>query len=122
MATQSTTIAKKVSSKQVTSESTPFDTQKEIEHIREKVAQVNYLMVGVVIFLAVTFVIQIYVTSMDRIKDKELYLKYDNLYEKYNDKIVETGNKYYLLEKDSNSLKNSFEVFKAKNPTLQYQN
>ncbi|MHB8870975.1 MAG: hypothetical protein ACYC5G_00750 [Candidatus Doudnabacteria bacterium] len=110
-------IPAQTSSRQTT-ETTPFDILKDIEHVKQDVKQVNYLMVGVVIFIVITFLLQMYTMSMDRIKDKDLYIKYDDLYQKYNDRSDTTESEFNTLKQNFNSLNTSVELLKAKNSYL----
>ncbi len=84
----------------------------------EKISQVNLIMIGVVLFIVITFIIEIYHTNADRIKDKDMYLQYTQMYKDYFDEsseLKEVVNNELLIIKD---LENKLETLKARNPYL----
>ena len=75
-------------------------------------------MVGVVIFIAVAFLIEIFTMNNDRIVDKEMYIQYTQMYKDYfeeSSKIKENVNEEMIK---LNNLENEFELLKAKNRYL----
>mgnify|MGYP001585988136 CR=1 FL=1 len=103
-------------------QSSAYPTKAEFDTLAEKQkSDQNFLlaiMVGVVIFLTVTFVVEIYTTNLDRIKDKDLYLRYNDLYEQYEKKNSELGDKVSDQRIEINDLRNEIEMLRARNQYL----
>jgi large-conductance mechanosensitive channel len=93
-----------------------YNPEKEIEKLREdntkEIDRVNYFFIGVVVFVAITFIIQIYVTNLDRIKDKELYIKYNENYQTYSEKNIELAKEIYDQKVEINNYKNEINEIK----------
>lgn len=111
------------SSEPITGSTTPsstglYDPQKEIQRVEKDIERVNYFFIGLVIFVAVTFLIEIYTMNLDRIKDKDLYLKYNDLYQQYAEKNSELGEKIFEQRIEINNFKNELELLRAKNQYL----
>lgn len=80
--------------------------------------KLSNIMAGVVIFIAVTFLIEICTMNMDRIKDKDMYLQYTQMYKDYFDessKMKEIINEEKI---NVNNLENNINLIKIKNPYL----
>jgi len=60
-----------------------------LEIINKEIDRVNNLFIGLVIFIAVTFIVEIVMMNYDRIKDKDLYLNYNELVERFMEKDTE---------------------------------
>jgi len=92
-----------------------YNPQQEIEKLRgdnkKDLEKINYLFYGLVIFVAISFLIEIYSMNMDRIKDKDLYLNYNSMYKDFFDAQTQQ-------QKDVQDIKTSVELLKAKNPYL----
>jgi len=99
-----------------------YDPQKEIEKLREQskedIGKVNYVLFGLVIFVVITFIVEIYTMNLDRIKDKDLYLRYNDLYQRYVDENVKLKDEINNQKIDFNNLKNQIELLRAKNSYL----
>mgnify|MGYP001608231902 CR=1 FL=1 len=85
---------------------------------KEDVKRIENWMIAVVIFVAVIFVIEIYTINLDRIKDKDLYLRYNDLYQKYSDENLESREIINNQKIEINNLWNEFKLLRAKNPYL----
>jgi len=100
-----------------TQEST-YNPRQAIENVQKDVQQVNYFMVGVVVFIAVSFLISMYTTSIDRISDKTLYLQYDTMYQQYSDKNSAMSDEINQQQITIDNLQNQLQLLKASNPYL----
>ena len=91
------------------------ETKTQVENYKGGLQQVNGWLIGVVLFVAVTFVSTTIMVYWDKIvsgaSDKELYLQYNQLYKQYSDAISEQQ----LRVSD---LQHSIEMLRAKNPGL----
>lgn len=89
-----------------------FNPQLEIEKLRtdnkKDLEKINYLFYGLVVFVTISFLIEIYTMNMDRIKDKDLYLNYNAMYKDFFDAQTQQ-------QKDIQDIKMSVELLKAKN-------
>lgn len=92
-----------------------FNSQLEIEKLRtdnkKELEKINYLFYGLVIFVTISFLIEIYTMNMDRIKDKDMYLNYNTMYKNFFDAQMQQ-------QKDIQDIKMSVELLKAKNSYL----
>lgn len=92
-----------------------FNPQLEIEKLRtdnkKELEKINYLFYGLVIFVTISFLIEIYTMNMDRIKDKDMYLNYNTMYKNFFDAQMQQ-------QKDIQDIKMSVELLKAKNSYL----
>lgn len=92
-----------------------YNPKQEIEKLRsdskKDLEKINYLFYGLVIFVTISFLIEIYSMNMDRIKDKDLYLNYNTMYKDFFDAQIQQ-------QKDIQDIKMSVELLKAKNPYL----
>ena len=92
-----------------------FNPQLEIEKLRtdskKELEKINYLFYGLVVFVTISFLIEIYTMNMDRIKDKDIYLNYNTMYKDFFDAQRQQ-------EKDIQDIKMTVELLKAKNSYL----
>ena len=95
-----------------------YNPKQAIETVEKDITKINYLLVGVVIFIAVSFLISMYTESMDRISDKTLYLKYDTLYQQYSDKNSQMSDEINQQKITIDDLQNQLQLLKASNPYL----
>ncbi|MDD5696683.1 MAG: hypothetical protein PHO90_01745 [Candidatus Pacebacteria bacterium] len=90
-------------------------SKKDIEHV-------NQLMIGVVFFTAISFIVAIFLICSDNIlsskSDKELYLKYNEIFKSYSDQNFELKDKIYEQEIKINNLSTELEMLRTKNPSL----
>lgn len=59
------------------------------ETLKKEIERINTLFYGLVVFIAITFIVEIATMNLDRIKDKDIYLNYNDLVEKYTSKNIE---------------------------------
>ncbi|MDD5639388.1 MAG: hypothetical protein PHR47_01095 [Candidatus Pacebacteria bacterium] len=99
-----------------------YNPQEEIAKLRqdnkEEIQKVNKILVGLVIFTALTFITEIYTMNLDRIKDKDLYLRYNDVFKSYVEENIKLRDAMNNQKIESNNLQNEFELLKAKNPYL----
>jgi uncharacterized membrane protein SpoIIM required for sporulation len=76
------------------------------------------IMVGVVIFIVVTFLIEIWSMNYDRIKDKDIYLQYTQMYKDYFDESSKLKEIINEQKFNVNNLGNNINLLKIKNPYL----
>ena len=98
------------------------DFDKKISDVKDQSKKDNEklsnLMVGVVIFIVITFIIEICTMNLDRIKDKDMYLQYTQMYKDY---FEESSKMKDILNEEKinvNDLKNNINLIKIKNPHL----
>lgn len=93
-----------------------------IEQVREQsergIKYVYYILSGIVIFITVSFIVAVCTMNFDRIKDKELYLKYDGLFQRYVDENSKLKDEITCQKIEINNLHNQMDLLKAKNPQL----
>lgn len=68
-------------------------------------------IIGIVIFITITFVVEIATMNLDRIKDKDIYLNYNYLYKEYFDENSK-------LRNEVGDLKHQIELLRIKNSYL----
>lgn len=99
-----------------------FEVERKIAEVKSEnkkdIERINGIMVGVVIFIAVTFIVEICTMNLDRIKDKDLYLQYNQLYKDYFDESLKSKENINQEILKINDLENRFELLKGKNPYL----
>lgn len=86
-------------------------TQKEIERLH------NW-MIAVVIGVVVAFTLGYFTFLYDTIQEKELYLRYSELYTNYLEKNAELERKVLNSEMEVNNFRNEIDLLKAKNQYL----
>jgi hypothetical protein len=94
------------------------DVEKARQDSAKDIERVNNLMIGLVIFIAITFIVEIAVMNYDRIKDKDIYLNYNQLYKDYFDESSELKEDINVQKTELNNLNNKIETLKARNPYL----
>lgn len=96
-------------------ESTAYATKAEVKSLAEKQRSDQNLllaiMAGVVIFVVVTFWLELSAMHRNYIQDKSLLLQNNQLNKDYFDKVL-------LLNNEIQDLKTQIEVLKARNPNL----
>ena len=88
----------------ITQQASFYNPEKEIDRL-------HGYFVAVVVFVVVSFLGTFYIISLDFLKDKDIYLKYDDVYKNYADQ--NSDSKIQI-----NNLENEIELLKAKNPYL----
>src|SRR3989344_449642 len=86
-------------------------TQKEVERL-------NHWMIAVVIFVAVTFLLGFLTFIFDMIKEKELYLRYGDMYTKYLEKNAELERQVMDSKLEINNFRNEIDLLQARNQFL----
>lgn len=82
------------------------------------------MIIGVLIFIAVTFLSTISLMFFDLIKEKDIYLQNNNLYQNYSERSMDLIEKINELEnkinegKEFSKLQHDLESLKTKNPYL----
>lgn len=89
--------------------------EKSEKQTEKDMSKINSLMTGVVIFVVITFTIQLWLIVINLIKDKDLYFEYNNLYQGYSDKNYELKNKIDALEIEINNMNNKINILKSEN-------
>lgn len=96
--------------------STAQFVKKEVGKLEEKsqkeIERINYFFIGFVIFIGISFLIQMFITFNDRIKDKELYLNYINLYKDFYSENKQIISELNNIKIEQNNLKNDLENIK----------
>lgn len=88
-----------------------YNPEKEIERL-------NGYFIAVVVVVVISFLIEIYTMNADRIKDKDLYLRYNDLYQQYSGQNSELKDKINSQNIEINNLRNEIELIYAKNTDL----
>lgn len=94
------------------------EINKLIETYKSNLSEVKAIMIGVVIVTVIAFLIGFYQISLDKIGEKELYLKYDDLWQSYSDKNIELKEVVNKQNIEIINLKNQIDLLKAKNSYL----
>lgn len=96
--------------------------REKLKNYNSGLSSVNNFMVGVVLFVSVTFIVTIISLFRDQIladkADKEIYLKYNDVYKIYSDQISSLKDKVTDEKNEINNLKNQLDLLKAKNAYL----
>ena len=87
------------------------ESGKYLQEYRRDLTKVNNFIVGIVVVTSITFITTLSLVFFDMVKDKELYMQNNNLYQSYSNKNYEQ-----LIE--INNLKNEISILRAKNPNL----
>lgn len=98
------------------------ETDKKIQDVKNESKKDNervyMIMIGLVIFVVITFLIEIVVMNYDRIKDKDMYIQYTQMYKDYFDESSKMKEIINGQKIEINNLENKFELLKAKNSYL----
>lgn len=96
--------------------------REEMDKSKRDVDRTNNFMYVVVIFVAVSFIVAVFSIYWDGIlsnkSDKDLYLKYNEIFKNYSDQNFELKDKVYEQEININNLKNEVENLRIRNPYL----
>jgi len=95
--------------KEIQSESDNF--KRRLGEYERSLKRTDGLIVGVLIFISISFLTTISLVFLDLIKEKDLYLRYNDIYKNYSDQNVEQK-----IQIDN--LENELNILKAKNPYL----
>ena len=87
----------------------------ELDHNKKEIEKVNFIMAGVVIFIVVTFSIEILTTRNDYLENDRLYLKYSDLHDKYLNESQGLKEDLIKISNENKDLKHQFEILKIKN-------
>lgn len=101
-----------------TKTSSSIPASSETVNMQKEIDRINHLMVGVVIFVVVSVLGTFFLLLFDFIKEKDLYLRYNDLYDNYSEKnssliekinnqeieIVKKEQRISELEKDDKKL------------------
>ena len=98
---------------------TPTTQQASYYNPEKEIEKLHGYFIAVVVFVVLAFLIEIYTMNLDRIKDKDLYLRYNDLYQQYSIQNSELKDKINAQKIEVNNLRNEIEVLRAKNPYLQ---
>ena len=87
--------------------------------VKEDINRVNNWVLFAVLFFAATFAVAIVSIYWDGIlsnkSDRELYLKYDDIFKNYSDQTFELKDKIFEQEIEVNKLRNELEILRVKN-------
>jgi beta-lactamase regulating signal transducer with metallopeptidase domain len=104
------------SSTPTTSSPSPFEAIQQLKtENKEEIDKINQFVIGILIFIVITFTVQMWVSSLDRIKDKDLYLRYNDMFQKYFDESSKQKDEINSQKIEINNLKNQLELFRIKN-------
>lgn len=95
--------------KEIKSESDNF--KKRLGEYERNLRRTDGLIIGVLIFVSVSFLTTVSLVFLDLIKEKDLYLRYNDIYKNYSDQDVEQ-------KIQINNLENELNMLKAKNAYL----
>jgi len=95
-----------------TAQTSSSDIDKLRAHSDKEIKKVFNIMIGVVLFVVITFLIEIYGMNLDRIKDKDIYLRYNENYQQYSEKNLEMMKALYDDRLEANNLKNELSKIK----------
>lgn len=87
-------------------------------HTQKEVERLNNWMIAVVIFVVVTFLLGFLTLLFDTIQEKELYLRYGEIYTNYLEKNAELERKIMDSKIEINNFRNEMELLKARNQFL----
>ncbi|MCK9578401.1 hypothetical protein M0R01_02830 [bacterium] len=92
-----------------------YPSKEEFDRLAEKqtsdIKFIFMLMVGIIVFVVVTFLIEVTCMNLNYIQDKTILLQYNQQNKDYFDKVL-------LLNNEIQDMKIKSEVLKAKNPYL----
>ena len=87
---------------------------KELKKLKEGLSQykdnlrkVEQILIGIAFVILIAWISSFLFVFYDLIKEKDLFLKYDKMYENYNQRYLEMINKVYRLELEINNTKKS---------------
>jgi hypothetical protein len=93
-----------------------------LNRYEKKLDQLNNWIVGIAVFIGVTFIATQSLVFFDLIKEKDLGVryseKYNTLYEQYTEKAITLLQKITDLEKMTINFKNQLDMLHARNPSL----
>ncbi len=82
----------------------------EFENYRKSLRRTDRMLMGITILFAVSFVVAFYLIVFDSIKEKDLYLQNNNLYQNYSSRNSELRDKINEQQIEINNLENEIEV------------
>lgn len=94
------------------------DFEGKLNSYREDLGKVNNWMVSVVIGVSVAFFLSMFAAYWSVITDKEIYLKYNDVYKSYSDLNLYQNDKVNNLQIEINNLKSELRSMRDKNPNL----
>lgn len=97
---------------------TPTNQQASFYNPEKEIGKLHGYFIAVVVFVVITLLIEIYTMNLDRIKDKDLYLRYNDLYQKYSNQNFELNDRINEQKIEVNNLQNEIKMLRAKNPLL----
>ncbi len=90
----------------------------EAKALKESINILLYIITGIVVFMIISFAIAITTILSNNIRDKNLYLKYDSLYESYLEKNSNLENLIIEQQIQINDLENVLKNLKVNFPWL----
>ncbi len=85
--------------------------KKDLEEYHKSLRRVDAFLITITLVVVVAFITTISLVFFDLIKEKDLYMKYNDLYQNYSEKSNQQ-----LIE--INNLRNEIDILHAKNPFL----
>lgn len=102
--------------KELNSETENF--KKKLEDYEKSLKKTDSLIIGALFFIGITFLSTISLVFFDLIKEKDIYLQNNNLYQNYSDKNSELNNKISDQKIEINNLINKVQKIYDKNTFL----
>ncbi len=96
----------------------PTTQQASFYNPEKEIDKLHGYFVAVVLFVVISFLGTFFLLTWDHIKDKDLYIKYNDLDQMYSQKVIELNNKINQQEIEINNLKNQMDMLHAKNVYL----
>lgn len=75
------------------------------KRISKDIERLNTFFIGLIIFVAVTFVLFMYETMENSLRDKDIVLKYSDIADRYSERNLETNKKLWELQGEIDLIK-----------------
>lgn len=90
------------------------ETKRNIERYRDEVGRIDRFNTGVTIVVVIAFLTTMFLVFFDLIKEKDLYLRYNDLYKDYFDKNSDLSNEISQQRIELNDLKNQMKIYEKR--------
>ncbi len=92
--------------------------QKNLEDYKKDLKRINNLLIGITIVVVIAFITILSLVSFDQIKEKDLYLRYSDLYQNYSERNSQLKDIINEQQIGINDLENELKILRAKNSYL----
>ena len=92
--------------------------KKDLEEYHRNLRRVDSFLITITLVVVVAFITTLSLVFWDMIKEKDLLLNYNNLYQNYSERNIELNNKINEQKIEINNFRNQLDILHAKNPYL----